>query len=117
MYRLKQLIPIVAAIAVAAVIAPGGAAAGVAEPPISGASVTAITTQPDPTPLGALRGAQGVNDAATVGSSSTSTQGSSNGFSWTDASIGAAAVLALLGFGGGVLFLTRRAGRQPASAG
>jgi hypothetical protein len=113
----KHLTPILTAIAIAAVVAPTGAAASVAEPPISGASVTAITAQPDPTPLGALRGAGGVNEAATVASPSTSSESSGEGFSWADATIGAAGMLALLGVGGGIVLLSRRSGRQPARAG
>ena len=118
MHRIKHLIPILAALAAAAIIAPAGAVAQPVEPPIPGASVTASTSQsPDATPLGVLRGAGGVNDAATVASPSTSTQSSGDGFSWADATIGAAGALALLGVGGGIVLLSRRSGRQPASAG
>jgi hypothetical protein len=116
MFRLKHLTPILAAIAAAAIIAPAGAVASPADPPISGDSVAAIRSQPDPTPLGALRASGGVNDTAPVAGPSTSTNGSGDGFNWTDATIGAAGALALLGVGGVVLF-SRRSGRQPASAG
>jgi hypothetical protein len=116
MYRLKHLTPILTAVAVAAAIAPAGAAARVPDPPMPGASVTS-NTSPDATPLGALRGAGGVNEAAMVASPSSSTPSDGNGFSWADATIGAAGALALLGVGGGVVLLSRRSGRQPASAG
>jgi hypothetical protein len=116
MHRRKHLTPILAAIAVAAAIAPAGAAATVADPPIPGASVTS-NTSPDATPLGALRGAGGVNEAAPVASPSSSTPSDGDSFSWAAATIGAAGALALLGVGGGVVLLSRRSGRQPASAG
>jgi hypothetical protein len=114
MHQIKHLTPILAALAAAAIIAPAGAVAQ----PIPGAPVTAIASpSPDTTPLGALRGAGGVNEAAPVASPSTSTQSSGDGFSWADATIGAAGALALLGVGGGVVLLSRRSGRQPASTG
>jgi hypothetical protein len=118
MSRLKHSTPFLAAIAAAAITAPAGTAATPVEPAIQGVTATAVSSQPaDGLPLGALRGAGGVNDSAAVGGHDTSTASAGGGFDWGDATIGAAGTLALVGVGGGVVFLTRRAGRQPAGAG
>jgi hypothetical protein len=118
MSRLKHSIPFLAVTAAAAIAAPAGAAPTPVEPALHGVTATAVSSQPaDALPLGALRGAGGVNDSAAVGGHDTSIASAGGGFDWGDATIGAAGALALLGVAGGVVFLTRRAGRQPAGAG
>jgi hypothetical protein len=124
MSRRNYLNPLIAAVVMAAIFGPATALASPVDPPSAHVSISAPESQTaDATPLGVLRGAGGVNDAtAAVPVVSTQTPtarpaiGQNRGFDWGDATIGAAGTLALLGVGGGVLFLTRRAGRQPVGA-
>jgi hypothetical protein len=124
MFRRTYLNSMMAAVAVAAIFGPATAVASPVDPPSAQVSVSAPESQTaDATPLGALRGAGGVNDTTTLAAvkpvqtpAGGPATDSNRGFDWGDATIGAAGTLALLGVGGGVLFLSRRAGRQPAGA-
>jgi hypothetical protein len=124
MSRRNYLNSMMATIAVAAILTPAAGVASPVDPPLAYVSVSAPESQTaDAPPLGVLRGTGGVNDATNgvpVDSTQTPTAApaadSNQGFDWGDATIGAAGTLALLGVGGGVLFLSRRAGRQPAGA-
>jgi hypothetical protein len=124
MSRRNYLNSMMATIAVAAILGPAAAVASPVDPPLAHVSVSAPESQTaDATPLGVLRAYGGVNDTTTgaaVHSTQTPMAGpaadSNGGFDWGDATIGAVGALALLGLGGGALFLSRRAGRQPAGA-
>ena len=124
MSQRKYLNSMMAAVAVATGFGPATALANPVDPPLAYVSASAPASQTaNATPLGVLRGSGGVNDV-TVGAAvkpvETPTAGTESdpdgGFDWADATIGAVGTLALLCVGGGVLFLSRRAGRQPAGA-